>query len=89
MVDDEVDNDAYAALMAAVREFNEVAKSAIALIDAVVVRNVVSIVLAGRGLKRHEPNRRDAEAVQVVETPRETAKVAYTIAVGVHETSDG
>lgn len=89
MVDDEVDNDAYAALMAAVREFNEVAKSAIALIDAVIVRNVVSVVLAGRGLKRHEPNRRDAEAVQVVKTSCETAKVAYTIAVGVHETPDG
>ena len=65
-------------------EFDEVAERAVARIDPVIIRNVVTIVLAGRGLKRHQPYRGDAEPMQIVETPHKSAKIADSIGVGIH-----
>jgi hypothetical protein len=48
-------------------EFDEVAERAVARIDAVIVRDVVAVVLAGRGLETASARSRDAEAVQIVE----------------------
>ena len=67
VVDDEVDDHADAALLGAVRELDEVAERAVARIDVVVVGDVVAVVAAGRGLERHQPDRGDAEPVQIVE----------------------
>jgi hypothetical protein len=47
MVDDEIDDDADAALPAAMGEFDEVAERAVSRVDAIIVRDVVAIVLAG------------------------------------------
>jgi hypothetical protein len=62
VVDHEVDDHPYAALLAAMGEFDEIAERAVARIDAVIIRNVVAVVAAGRGLERHQPDRCDAEA---------------------------
>ena len=47
VIDDEVDDHADAALLAAMGEFDKVAQGTVARIDAVIVRDVVTIVLAG------------------------------------------
>ena len=88
VVDDEVDEDAHAALIAGVGELDEVAEGAVAGIDVVVVGDVVAVVAHGRGLEGHEPDGGDAEALEVVEAAHEAAEVADAVAVGVHEGAD-
>ena len=89
VVDDEVDDDADAALLAAMGEFDEVAERAVARIDAVIVRDVVTVVLAGRGLERHQPDRGDAEPVQIIQPPQQALEVADAVAIGIHIGADG
>ena len=72
----------------AVGEIDEIAERAVARIDAVVVRHVVSVVTMGRRLERHQPNGRDAEAVEIVQASRQTAEVANAIAIGIHVGAD-
>src|ERR1700712_2943303 len=84
VIDHEVDDDADAALLAAVRELNEIAQRAIFRVDAIIVGYVVAVVAAGRWLKRHQPDRRNAEPVQIIETPRQAFEVADAIAIGIH-----
>ena len=81
VIDDEIDDHADAALLAAMSELYEVAQRTVARIDTVIVRDVVAIVLAGRSLKRHQPYRGDAETVQIVEAPQQTFKIADAVAV--------
>ena len=52
VVDHQVDEDADAALFAAVGELDEIAERAVARIDAVVVRDVVAVVLAAARPRR-------------------------------------
>ena len=73
---------------AAVGEFDEVAERAVSRIDAVIVRNVITIVLARRGLEWHQPNCGDAEAVQIVQSPHQALEIANAIAIGIHVGTD-
>src|SRR6202043_2575850 len=84
VVDDEVDDDADAALPAAMGELDEVAERAVARIDAVIVGYVVAVVLAGRRLERHQPDRGDAEPLQVIEAPKQSLEIADAVAIGIH-----
>ena len=51
VIDDEIDDDANAALLGAVGELDKVAERAIGWIDAVVVGDIVAIVAPGEGWK--------------------------------------
>jgi hypothetical protein len=53
VVYDKVDDHADAALLTAMSELDEIAQGAIARVDTVIVRDIIAIVLAGRGLKGH------------------------------------
>src|SRR5580700_1272519 len=48
----------------------------------------VTVVLAGRGLERHEPDRGDAEALQVVKPPHQAGEVTNPVPVGIHIRGD-
>ena len=89
VVDDEIDDDADAALPAAMGELDEVAERAVARIDAVIVGDVVAVVRAGRGLERHQPDRGDAEALQIIQPPQQALEIADAVAIGVHIGADG
>ena len=89
VIDHEIDDHADAALPAAMGELDEIAERAVARIDAVIVGDVVAVVLAGRGLERHQPDRGDAEPVQIVEPPQQPLEVADPVAVGVHIGANG
>lgn len=89
VVDDEIDDDADAALLAAMGEFDEVAERAVTGIDAVIVGDIVAVVAAGRGLEGHQPDGGDAEAVQIVEPAQQALEIADPIAVGIHIGADG
>ena len=56
VIDDKVDDNANAALLAAVSEFHEVSECAVSRIDAIIVGDVVTVVLARRRLKWHQPD---------------------------------
>src|SRR6185437_9059516 len=89
VVDDEIDDDADAALPATMGEFDEVPERAVAWIDAVIIRDVVTVVLAGRRLERHQPERGNAKPLQIVQPPHQTLEIADAVAVGVHIGADG
>ena len=74
VVDDQVDDHADAALLRRVGELDEVAEGAVARDHPVVVGDVVAVVAAGRALERHQPDRGDAEPVQVVEAAHQPWK---------------
>src|SRR5437764_1063407 len=84
VVDDEVDEHPYAALLRAVSEFDKIANRAVARINAVIIGHVVAVIAMGRDLERHQPDGRDAETMQVVETAHQTLEVADAVGVGIH-----
>ena len=88
MIDDEVDEHAYAPLLASVGELDEIPQRSVAGIYVVVVADVVSVVATGRRLKRHEPDCGDADALEIVETVHQAEEIADAVAVGVHEGGD-
>src|SRR6266540_662214 len=84
VIDHEVDEHTYAALLRAVGEFDKIADCAVARIDAVIIGHVVAVIAMGRDLERHQPDGRDAETMQIIETAHQTLEVADAVAVGIH-----
>ncbi len=76
VVDDEIDDDANAALVRLVCELHEVAERAEALVDRGVVADVVAVVLPRGPLERHEPEARDPEAGERVQASGQPLEVA-------------
>src|SRR5262249_42594198 len=72
VVDDEVDEHTYAALLRSMGKFDKIANRAVTRIDAVIIGHVVTVIAMGRDLERHQPDGRDAETMQVVETSHQT-----------------
>jgi hypothetical protein len=89
VVDHEIDDDANPALLGAVSKLHEVAERAVTLVDVVIVADVVAVVAMRRGLERHQPDRRDPEPVQIVETTHQPLEIADAVAVGIHIGADG
>src|ERR1700730_16494520 len=89
VIDDEIDNDANASLPAAVSEFHEVTERAVSRIDTIMVGDVVTVVLARRRLKRHQPDRGHSQPVQIVEAPYQPLEVADAVPIGIHIGPDG
>ena len=81
VVDDEVDEHTYAALLRSMSEFDKIADRAVTRIDAVIVGHVVAVVAMRRDLERHQPDGRDAETMQVVEPARQALEVADAVAL--------
>ena len=71
-----------------VREFDEIAESAVARVDPVVVRNIVAIVTERGDLKWHQPDGSDAEAMQIIEPAHESLEIPDTVAIGIHVGAD-
>src|SRR6266568_7268360 len=57
-------------------------------IDGAVVRNVVAVITAGRGIERQQPKRRDAEILQVLEFFGQPCEIADTVIVAVGKCLD-
>ena len=88
VVDHEIHQELHAPLARGAAELHEVPEVAVARIDAVEVGDVVAVVAVGRGVERVEPQRRDAQRLQMVEPVGEAAEVARPVAVRVHEGLD-
>ena len=88
VVDDQLGDDADAALVRLVHEALEVLDRAVARMDALVVRDVVAVVAQRRRIEGQQPQRVDAEPLQVVELARQPGKVADAVVVAVEEGAD-
>jgi hypothetical protein len=72
-----------------VGEFHKIAERAVSRVDTIIVGDVVTVVLAGRWLKRHQPDRGHSQPVQIVETPQQPFEVADSVPIGIHIGPDG
>ena len=66
-----------------VHEVHEIAKRTMSFVDAVVIRDVVSVVSVRGAVKRLEPDAGDAEPGEVVEAAHQPFEIADAVAVCV------
>ena len=74
--------------LASVHEAAEVLHRAEVGIDAAVVGDVVAVVAAGAGIERQQPERGDAEVLQIVELLGQAGEIADAVVVAVGERLD-
>ena len=85
VVQDELGDDAQPAAVRGAQERPEVAHRPVVGVHLAVGRDVVPVVAKRRGVEGQEPDRGDAEVLQVVEPLGEAAEVADAVAVRVGE----
>ena len=88
VVDDQLGDDAQAAAVRLAQEVAEVVAACRRRVDVGVVGDVVAVVLQRRGVERQQPDRGDAEVLEVVELRGQAAEVADAVAVAVVEGAD-
>ncbi len=88
VVDDEFGDDAEAALLGLLDEALEVLHRAEIGIDVAIITDVVAVVAAGRGIERQQPQRGDAELLQIAEFFRQPGEVADAVIVAVGKRLD-
>jgi hypothetical protein len=88
VVDHQFGDDAQAALARLVDELLEVLHGPEIGIDRAVVGDVVAVVAAGRGIERQQPQRGDAQILEIVELVAEPGKIADAVMVAVGERLD-
>ncbi len=67
VVDDEFRDDAQSPRVRFLQKRPEIRQRAVLRIDAVIIRDVVAVVAQRAGIKRQQPDRRDPQALQIVE----------------------
>ena len=85
VVHHQLGNDFQIAAMGFVEEFAEVVERAVLRIDIHVIRDVVAIILERRRKERLQPDRGDAQVLNVVEPLGQAAEVADAVVVAVAE----
>ena len=88
VIDDEFGDDAQAAPLGFGDEAAEILHRAEIGIDRAVVGDVVAVVAAGRGIERQQPQRGDAEILQIVELLGQAGEIADAVIVAVGEGLD-
>ena len=88
VVDYELGDDAQLSPLRLLHEAAEVLHGAEVGIDAAIVGNVVSVVAAGRGVERKQPERGDAEVLQIIELLGQPSKVANAVIIAVGKRLD-
>ena len=86
VIDDELGDHPQLSPLGLLHEATEILHRAEIGIDVTVVRNVVAVVAAGRGIEWQQPERRDAEILQVVELFGQSGEIADAVVVAVGET---
>ncbi len=83
VIDDELGDHPQLSTLRLLHEAAKVLHGAEIGIDVAVVRNVVAVVAAGGGIERQQPERRDAEILQIVELFGQPREIADSVAVAV------
>ena len=85
VVDHEIHQDPQAVLSRLLNQLHEVAARPVARVHAVEVADIVAVVPVRRRMERGEPDRIDAEVLEVLEPPNEPLEVADAVAARVEE----
>ena len=88
VIDDQLGDDLQPAAVRLRDELAEVLQRAVVGVHVGVVGDVVAIVAHRRRIERQQPERVDAELLDVVEALRQASEVADAVAVGVVERLD-
>ena len=88
VVHHQLGDDAQLAAMRLVEKRLKVVQRAVLRIDVRVVGDVVAVVLQRRGEERQQPDRRDAQVLDVIEPLGQAAEVADAVAVAVAKRAD-
>ena len=80
---DELGDDAQAAPLGFLDEAPEILHRPEIGIDVAIVGDVVAVIAAGRGVERQQPQRGDAEVLQVAELLRQSGEIADAVIVAV------
>ena len=83
VVDDEFGDDPQAALLGLLDEALEILHGPEIGIDGAVVGDVVAVVAAGRGIERQQPQRGDAELLQIAQLLGQPGEIADAVIVAV------
>ena len=83
VVDDELGDDPQAALLGFLDEAPEILHRPEIGIDVAIVGDVVAVVAAGRGVERQQPQRGDAEILQVAQLLGQPGEIADAVIVAV------
>jgi len=63
----------------------EIGHVAVSGVDVLVVGDVVAVIAQRRGIERQQPQRGDAEILEVVELPRDAGEIADAVVVRIEE----
>jgi len=88
MVDNEFGDDPQIAAVSLADKRLEVGHPPIGRVDVLVVRDVVPVVAQRRGIERQQPQRGDAEILQIVELAAQPLEVADAVVIGVEKGLD-
>jgi hypothetical protein len=88
VVDHQLGDDLQVTLVRLGQHHPEIVQRAVLRMDVVVARNVVPVVTQRRRVERHQPDRVDAELLDVVKLARDALEVAHAVAVGIEEGLD-
>ena len=95
VIDDQLGDDLQPAAMRLVDEVAKVIERAVVGVHVAVVGDVVAVVAQGRRIERQQPDRVDAQLLNVIEPLRESGKIADAVArrivkrLDVHLIDDG
>ena len=88
MVDDQFRQDAQLAPVGFADEVPEIGHPAVFGIDRAIVGDVVAVVAQRRPIERQQPQRRDAQILQIIELAAEALKIADAVVIAVEEGLD-
>ena len=83
VIDHQLRDDAQPALVRRGEKRLEIVQRAVVRIDVVIIRDVVAIIAQRRGIKRQQPDRGDAEFLEIIELLDQSAEIADAVAVAV------
>ena len=88
MIDDELREHAQFSPLGLLHEAPEIGHGAEIGIDGAVIRNVVAVVTAGRGIERQQPDCRDAEILEIIELSCQSCEIPDAVVVAVGKRLD-
>src|SRR6266581_7694886 len=88
VVDDQLGDDAQTPAMSLGYEMLEVLACPVLRVDIVVVSDVIPVILPRRRVEGQQPDRIDAEILDVIQLPGKACKIPYAIVIAVEERAD-
>ena len=89
MVQHELGDDPQPALLGLAHERFEIRQRAVNRVDGIIIRDVIPVILERRRIKREQPQRGDAEVLNVIKLLRQPAKISDAVRVAVEKRADG